>query len=185
MPYCPASRSVSDRPKRSRSLSNLKQRPSGPLTGIVWRPDGNAFIFLQSGKVHFYDIATRNSRELFSLDSIKVLNTRGTKPATDVPPQPFGWENRSVTEKQLQWTPDGRSILIQQSGDLFLFPTASSGGFVQLTDTPAIPERDPQLSPDGKRVAFRREHDLYVLDLETRRETALTTTVQNAAERRA
>ena len=42
----------------------------------------------------------------------------------------------------MQWTPDGKTLLVAQGGDLFLWQVAA-GGFTQLTQTP-IAERDPQ-----------------------------------------
>lgn len=75
----------------------------------------------------------------------------------------------------MQWTPDGRGLVVQTDSDLFLYRMSSSaGGFVSLTHSPGVPENDPQLSPDGKRLAFRRAHDLFVLDLDSGRETRLT-----------
>ncbi len=144
------------------------ERPSqrGGMSDITWAPDGKSFVYRQSGKVHLYDIASRQSRELFAASGFA---NRAVKTPS---PDRFMWENRGVHEQDLQWTPDGKSLLFPSGGDLFLW-RIGSGGFQQLTSTP-VAERDPKLSPDGRRIAFRRDHDLYVLDLKTRRETRLT-----------
>ena len=44
----------------------------------------------------------------------------------------------------------------------------------QLTANPGL-ERNPRFSPDQKRIAFTRDHDLFVIDIETGLERALTT----------
>ena len=72
----------------------------------------------------------------------------------------------------MQWSADGKHILLSVQGDLFLWHM-DSGKWDQLTAT-AVAEADPKLSPDATRVAFRREHDLYSMDIATRKVTALT-----------
>ncbi len=133
---------------------------------ILWTPDGKSFLYTQAGKAHLYDVASKKSRELFSIGAFSNFAAK-TPPATR-----FSWENRGVRDQNMQWTPDGKAVLVSSKGDLFLW-RVDSGGFEQLTAT-AVAERDPKLSPDGTRVAFRREHDLYVLNLKTRKEIRLT-----------
>jgi dipeptidyl-peptidase 4 len=132
----------------------------------IWAPDGKTFLYTQAGKVNLYDVASKKSRELFSMGAFSNFAVKTPSPTR------FMWENRGVREQSMQWTPDGKAILVSSGGDLFLW-RIDSGGFEQLTSTP-VAERDPKLSPDGMRVAFRRDHDLYVLDLKTRKETRLT-----------
>ncbi len=72
----------------------------------------------------------------------------------------------------IHWSPDGRALLIESAGDLFLFPF-EGGAPDRLTSTEGE-EQDPQFSPDGGRVAFVRDNDLWTLDLDTRSERRLT-----------
>ncbi|ADV60685.1 peptidase S9B dipeptidylpeptidase IV domain protein [Isosphaera pallida ATCC 43644] len=67
--------------------------------------------------------------------------------------------------------PEGHRLLIPLQGDLYL--QEGDGPLQRLTNTES-PELDPQWSPRGDRVAFVRDGELVVLDLTTRRETALT-----------
>ncbi len=55
-----------------------------------------------------------------------------------------------------------------------LYYATLSGSAVRLTSTPE-PEEHPTFSPDGQFVAFVRSNDLWVVDVRTQRERALTT----------
>jgi dipeptidyl-peptidase-4 len=61
--------------------------------------------------------------------------------------------------------------IIPLGGNLYL--QRGDGPLEQITDTPS-PEIDPTLSRDGTQVAFVREEELFVLDLESRKETQRT-----------
>jgi dipeptidyl-peptidase-4 len=153
------------KPVTLESLSTM--RPGRDMGMPTWAPDARSFVFTQAGKAHLYDVGARKARELFALNAL-------SSSAQKVPaPDRFAWENRMVREQAIQWSPDGRVLLVAAGGDIFLWNVAAAG-FEQLTKTP-FAERDPKLSPDGKLVAFRREHDLYVLNLATRKEIRLTT----------
>ncbi len=131
-----------------------------------WAPDGKSFVTQQGGKVSQYDMASKKSKELFSLDEV-------TKGAVAAPAhERFDWENRRVREETLQWSDSGKDLLVLSKGDIFLYHL-DSGKADQLTATP-IEERDPKLSSDGTRILFRRSHDMYVIDVASKQETRLT-----------
>src|SRR5271166_1845677 len=132
----------------------------------IWAPDGKRFITIQEKKVLLYDVPAKSEKELLSLDPLEA--------AAVAPPEPeaFDWQNRRVSEESVQWSGDGKQLLISAKGDLFLFHL-DSRKWDQLTAT-AVDERDPKLSPDGKRVGFRRDHDLYTLDVASKNLTQLT-----------
>jgi dipeptidyl-peptidase-4 len=100
---------------------------------------------------------------------MSALQTAATKVQED---GAFAWENRRISEQAIQWTPDGKNLIVAESGDVFLIKL-DAGGWVQLTATP-FAERDPKLSPDGRMLAYRHQHDLYVVQLDSRRITRLT-----------
>lgn len=85
---------------------------------------------------------------------------------------PFDWENRRVTERPLQWSADGRKLLVIAGGDLFLVDVEQKSSR-QLTAT-GFAERDPKLSADGSMVSYRRDHDLYTLHVGSGKVTRLT-----------
>jgi dipeptidyl-peptidase 4 len=69
-------------------------------------------------------------------------------------------------------SPDGKSVLIFKSNDLWFF-TIGDTSITRLTgDT--IPEMNSRFSPDGEKIAYTRNKDLYVYDLEGRKEIRLT-----------
>lgn len=149
-----------------------KDTPGAP----VWAPDGARFAYTQSGKVWLYDIPARARRELFAMAALEAAAVKVPKARA------FGWQNRNVRERQIQWLPSGNAFVVAAGGDLFLFRLAL-GSYTQLTAT-AETESDPQLSPDGRRVSFRRAHELFVFELSTGKTTQLTSgssqTVWNA-----
>jgi dipeptidyl-peptidase-4 len=65
------------------------------------------------------------------------------------------------------------AMVLTAADDLFLYELASET-LVRLTSDPGV-EQEPAFSPDGSMVAFTRGHNLYVVDLRTHRERALTT----------
>lgn len=137
------------------------------FAAAIWAPDGRGFAYAEERKLWSYAVPGGAKKELVALADLE-------KVAIKVPqPELFGWVNRGVSEKAVQWTPSGREILISASGDLFLLHL-DTGKWDQLTST-AVAENDPKISPDGKRVAFRRGHDLYSLEIEGRKLTRLTT----------
>ncbi len=132
----------------------------------VWSPEGGRFVYREAKKIHLYNLATKDARE--------IVDTATLEGQAHEPPRPaaFEWENRRVREQPIQWSKDGKRLLLLVRGDLFLW-TEASGAVKQLTATP-VAERDPKLSPDSTKAGFRRGHDLYVLDLESGKETRLT-----------
>lgn len=135
--------------------------------GRVWHPQGGQFAWIAGSKVMVWSKESTEEKELFSFEAAEKSAVATTRERA------FGWENRRVQEERLQWSADGRKILLLVRGDLFLWDSAS-GKIDQLTATSAA-EHDPKLSPDGAKVSFRRGFDLYVLDIASKQETRLTT----------
>jgi dipeptidyl-peptidase 4 len=134
--------------------------------GRVWHPQGGRFVWIEGSRVMEWTRDATSAKELFSFESQEKSAVAVTREKA------FGWENRRVQEERLQWSADGRRILLLVKGDLFLWDSAS-GKLEQLTATSAT-EHDPKLSPDGAKVSFRRGFDLYVLEIASKKETQLT-----------
>ena len=153
------------RPITIDDLTNTQRRGAGGGTP-VWAPDGKRFAYTQRNRIMLYDVPARSEKELLSLDPLDK--------AAVTPPEPerFAWQNRRVSEEPIQWSSDGKELLLTRKGDIFLYhiDTAKSD---QLTSTAAV-EMDAKLSPDSRHVAFRRDYDLYVLDVATKDVTRLT-----------
>ena len=67
-----------------------------------------------------------------------------------------------------QWT----GVLLEIEQDLYVYDL-SAATVTRLTSAPGA-EEEPTFSPDGRRVAFVRAHNLYVVDIGTQKELALT-----------
>ncbi len=72
-----------------------------------------------------------------------------------------------------QWNEDGTGLLFPLAGDLYYYDVIHQQA-KQLTQTEAF-ELDAKFSADGKLVAFIRDQDIFVLNLETGEERAVTT----------
>lgn len=153
-------------PKTPVSLEALNSYRPSPAPRAIWSPDGEKFLYRDTGKLRLYTIASKSSSELLDL---KTLEGTARKPP---PAGRFEWQNRRVSEEAIQWMPDGKSALLAVEGDLFLLDLDSKQS-TQLTATP-VAERDPKPSPNGKHVAFRRAHDLYAMEIATENVTQLT-----------
>lgn len=76
---------------------------------------------------------------------------------------------------EYQFSSDGRRLLIPLAGDLYLYDlTAKANPVTRLTQSEAY-ETDAKLSPGGRYVSFVRDQNLFVIDLRTRQERAITT----------
>src|SRR3546814_5781481 len=69
-------------------------------------------------------------------------------------------------------SPGGEIILVPLDGDLYL--ASLDGNVRRLTETKAT-ELDAQVSETGRYLSFVRDHNLYVMDVSTGKERALTT----------
>jgi dipeptidyl-peptidase-4 len=70
------------------------------------------------------------------------------------------------------WAPDGRTLLVPIDGDLFL--AGLDGSVRRLTETAAT-EVDAQVSKSGRYLSFVRDQNLFVTEVTSGRERALTT----------
>jgi dipeptidyl-peptidase-4 len=77
-----------------------------------------------------------------------------------------------LREEDLTLTPSKNGALITIADDLYFYDFGASRA-VRLT-TSAEAEEEATFSPDGAFVAFVRRHNLYVVDLATQRERAIT-----------
>jgi dipeptidyl-peptidase-4 len=154
--------------KRPVTLESLKDRGPGGIAP-VWSPDGDRFVYTSEDSLHLVDCAAAKDTELIRLTRLRGSAVKPKESGI------FDWTNRRVANEPVQWFPSGKQLLVSEGGDLFVVPVPDSGSpFTQLTATPEV-EQDAKLSPDGKSVAFRRGPDLYVLRIQDRKLTRLTT----------
>lgn len=143
-----------------------------PLAGrtaeeLAWAPDGSRLALIErSGD---------EKDPSFSLVAVDPASGRRTTllAAKDLPS--FGAGDEAVTPalQKYRWLPDGKGLLLQGGGDLFVYEFESKSTR-RLTDSAAA-EKELQFSPDGRFLGFVRERDLYALELASGREIRLST----------
>ena len=164
------------------SVERLVADPSldGPqLARIRFSPDGGYISFLKGKEANFrvkdlwiYDLEAGQQRRLADADAL----------LGGVPEQ-LDEVERARRERQrisgsgiveYAWGPDGRRLLFPLGGDLFVMTLDGETSRVdRLTETDAS-ETDAKFSPRGQYVSFVRQSDLYVIELATGAEMALT-----------
>ena len=155
---------------------------SGPsLRGARFSPDGKLVTYLQ-GKpdakdrldIWAYDTSTRRTRLL--VDSAALVADEGKLSAEEEARRERARTSSLAGIVEYEFSPNSRYLLIPLSGDLYLYdlraaPAAST--VRRLTSTPAA-ETDARFSPRGRYVSYVRDQNLYVLEISTGRELAIT-----------
>jgi acylaminoacyl-peptidase len=143
----------------ARRLTDL---PRG-VEGLEWSPDGSRLVVTSASAAATPEEDAR-------------LRRTGTVPTGEPPPSDYRFIDR------LDYMLNGKGFTYDRVRHLWLVDVAT-GLATPLTDGP-VSDEEPAWSPDGGRIAFasnrRRDHDLagrsdiHVVDVETRRVTAIT-----------
>jgi len=143
-------------------------------------PDGQRVTFLQGKQDDFerldlweYHIASGQTRMLVNSDDLH----QGDENLSD--------EERARRERMrlsgtgivsYKWSDDGTALLFPLAGDAFYYRLASGASpasVKRLLETEAF-ETDVKLSPKGNFISFIRNQNLYVLNIDSGEETAIT-----------
>lgn len=140
---------------------------SGSPTSVMgWLDDGEHYVQNREGKVRKVNALTGRSEVFFDPDPIAkalaAIPTIKEKTAGNLANRAFSSMNK-----------DRSAAFFNHENDLYYAKTDGSAA-ARLTSTPE-PEELVTFSPDGVFLAFVRKFDLYVVDLQTRTERALTT----------
>jgi dipeptidyl-peptidase-4 len=153
---------------------------SGPsLNKIAFSPDGKQVSYLRGSDdnrnrfdLWVQDVAGGAARKVDSRDLLE-----GEEVLSD---EEKARRERQRTSAQsgivdYEWAPDGRHLLFPLGGDLFLYDLDAAAGknVRQLTHGEGF-ATDPKLSPLGGYVSFIRARNLWVIDLATGKQQALT-----------
>jgi dipeptidyl-peptidase 4 len=137
-----------------------------PVAGVSWLDDGEHFLQTKDGKLYKVEAATGKASVYIDAKpiaaSLKKLPTITARTADSV-------ANRG------SWNTDKarKAAIFDHANDLYYF-TIDGKQAARLTKSPQREEL-ATFSPDGQFVAFVRENDLWVVDVATQTERALTT----------
>jgi dipeptidyl-peptidase-4 len=146
-----------------------------PFTGVKWVEEGAKYWFQK------FDTSTR-SNNIYTFR----LSDKTTELVVDASKLRVKADDPTFRYSSYGWSPDEKSVLLVSApperqylsrltpaGNLYLY-SMTSKSFRQLTFV-SQPQYNQKFSPDGKQVGFVRGNNLFVLDLESGRETQLTT----------
>ena len=140
-------------------------------------PDSKTVLFLRADpktpklKLFEFDVATGKTKELLSPEMLLKGAEENLSP-----------EEKARRERQrvsvggftdYHFDTDGTHILLSLAGKLYVFDRATAKATELKTGTGAIV--DPKWSPDSKKISYVRGFDVYVYELATEKESAVTT----------
>ncbi len=144
---------------------------------IQYAPGGKLITYLQrqadgpEQALFAFDTASREIRQLVASGDL----LKDAKPLSRE--EELRRERQRMFSKGItaySWAKRAEVLLIPFGGDLFLRDSRDpKGAIARLTDTPE-PEIDPKVCDGGERVVFVRGRELFMIDVASRRETALT-----------
>jgi len=140
-------------------------------------PDGKAVLFLRSEaraaklSLFEFDIESGKTRELLTPTQVLQGNDEKLSPEEKAARERMRVSVGGFTTFQL--SDDGDLILLSLSGKLYTLERATKK--VRELPTGKGFLLDPKFSPDGKKVSYVRDHDLYVIHLDSLKETRVTT----------
>jgi dipeptidyl-peptidase 4 len=149
---------------------------AGRPTGMQITRDGDAVLFLRSGKRSFrrdlYEFNVATGAERVLLTAADLLRGAQEKLTAEEKARRERMRLSAGGIASFDLSEDGKTVLIPLSGKLYLLERAT--GNVRELASKAGPPIDPRLSPDGKFVACVRGGDLYVTDIASGNERRLT-----------
>lgn len=164
---------------RNMPLERLFQSPAlsgASMKSLAYSPDGKRVTYLK-GKASDanrldlwqYDLASGQHQLLLDSDNL----FQGPENLSD--------EEKARRERlrlfasgivSYSWSKDGNAMIFPLNGDLYYFDVVNNKTR-KLTDTAEF-ETDAKISPKGGYVSFIREQDIFVIDLDSGKETQLT-----------
>jgi dipeptidyl-peptidase-4 len=165
----PADAREHDKPITFETVYGTKLRVNfggAPVSGLTWLEDGEHDLQVRDGRL--YEVHATTGRSTLFLDPNKLAEGLERLPALRAK------DVESLAKRtRLPMSPDRKAVLIDYENDLY-YATLDGRTAVRLTSTPGR-EKYPTFDPQGHFVAFVRDNNLYVVDIATQTERALTT----------
>lgn len=152
---------------------------AGPrLRAPKFSPDGRYVTYLQGkpdnkDQLDLWAFDTRTGVARMLVDSRKLVSKEERLSAEE---EARRERQRTAALRgvvEYEFSSDGRQLLIPLGGDLYLYDLKTQA-VTRLTHSEAY-ETDAKISPAGRYVSFIRDQNLYLIDLRTREERAITT----------
>ena len=137
-----------------------------PVSGLTWLEDGEHYLQVRDDRL--YKVHAASGHSVLFVDpnrleeGLKRLPTMRQKDAEAL-----------SRRTSFQMSPDHSAVLIDYENDLY-YVTIDGTRAVRLTSSPGQ-EKYSTFDPQGRFVAFVRDYNLYVVDIVTQTERALTT----------
>jgi dipeptidyl-peptidase-4 len=138
-----------------------------PVTGLTWLDDKH-YLQNREGRPHKVNALTGRSQPHPQQDLNRLAEGFGRLPTIGKP-----LAQKLVRSPLLRMNSARSGAVLDHENDLY-YGNLDGSGAVRLTKTPAGEEL-VTFSPDGKFVAFVRDNNLYLVDVATQTERALTT----------
>ncbi len=136
-----------------------------PVSGLIWLEDGEHYLQARDGKL--YKVHAASGRSALFIDPSKLAEGLKRLPVLrkkDV---------ESISKRtSFQMSPDHSAVLLEYENDLY-YATIDGTTAVRLTSSSGE-EKYATFDPHGRFVAFVRDGDLYIVDVATQTERALT-----------
>jgi dipeptidyl aminopeptidase/acylaminoacyl peptidase len=137
-----------------------------PVSGLTWLDDGEHYLQVRDGKL--YQVQATSGQSVLFVDPDKLAEGLRRLPAM----RKSDAESLSKTTT-FEMSPDHTAVLLDYENDLY-YATIDGTTAVRLTSSPGQ-EKYAAFDPAGRFVAFVRDNNLYVVDVATQTERALTT----------
>jgi dipeptidyl-peptidase 4 len=142
-----------------------------PPSNLVWLGDGESYLQSKSeaGGAQLLKVNARTGKSAPFFDASKMEAALSKLPGVSAEDA-----RRLAHRGSYQLNPAQTAVLINFGNDLFYYQLGGATA-VRLTNGPEE-EVEEDFSPDGRLVSFVRANNLYVVDVATGRERALTST---------
>ncbi|MBD2713627.1 S9 family peptidase [Microvirga sp. STR05] len=156
--------------KQNLTLEDIWQKgtfAAKSVPGFNWMKDGRYYSSLEQGSLVQHDVTTGQAVQT-------LVAAADLKLAGQDKPLPVDGYNFNADEQQILFSTDTEAIYRRSSKSNFYIYNRQSKQLTPLSKT-AGKQLYATFSPDGKRVAFVRDSNLFVTELATMQETAITT----------
>jgi dipeptidyl aminopeptidase/acylaminoacyl peptidase len=145
-----------------------------PVAGLIWLDDGEHFLQIKNSRVYKVHAPSGRAEPFFDpeklaqgLSSLSTISKDAARALARRVAQPAGFLQRPPEMNSTR-----TAVVFEHENDLY-YCNLDGTRPLRLTKTPGAKEL-ATFSPNGQFVAYVRDHNLYVVDIATQTERALT-----------